>query len=50
MDDGGVNVLVLEGVDTYANVKVNGKLVAETKNAFVEYKIVLNRSDIKFDG
>lgn len=50
VDDGGVDVLVLEGVDTYGRVKVNGKVLLEVGNAFVEHRVVLKREDVRYDG
>jgi beta-mannosidase len=31
--------LVCEGLDTYAQIRINGKLVGETSNMFVEYRL-----------
>lgn len=34
--------LVFEGLDTFATVKVNGKVILETSNQFIPYRAVVN--------
>jgi beta-mannosidase len=40
--------LVFEGIDTYSTVVFNKKELLTTNNSFVEYRVRLNNSDIKF--
>ncbi len=51
-------VLVAEGLDTYAEISINGKFVADTSNMFVEHRLDIrrylkagkNRIEILFDS
>lgn len=42
--------LIMEGIDTYADVILNGESIAKTDNAFVKYTISVKASQLKFGG
>lgn len=39
--------LVFEGIDTYSSVYLNGKEMVVTNNSFVEYRVRVDKSDIR---
>ncbi|KAI4762453.1 putative beta-mannosidase [Aureobasidium sp. EXF-3400] len=42
--DGQIHELVLDGLDTFATVKVNGEIVLESDNMFIPYRIDITKN------